>query len=70
MSTLLSQDCLQYLLTVPKCFMEEKWHAYCKLGNFHEGFSFVKIKSSQNDEITDEVNHAQVVNIKRRKYVF
>ena len=53
---------------------------YCKSGNFRECFifakllrSFVKIKSSRNEEIICRllilVNYALVANFKRRKYV-
>ena len=46
------------LISQPFFIVYSQWHrdhlryGYCKFGNFREGFSFVKIKSSQNGKIT------------------
>ena len=51
-----------------------KYSLYCKLGNFREGFIFVKIKSSRNCEIilsfTDIGKSCPSGEFKCRKYMF
>ena len=42
---------------------------YCKLGNFLEGFSFVKIISSQNVKISLSLTDVGKANLKHGKYV-